>query len=222
MVELEAAKGNALRRADGLRAMDMMTIDVSAPCASCGAEVGFADRTCPGCGIEVSQSVRNALEVRFEASSDELREFKSRAHTATTVLLVLALTHLFVGLLMFCVQMRSSLSPTPAETSSALTTLLINGALGVLLIGCFVWSTRAPGAGLVAALVAWVGVGVLARSTSPPVEVPVASVAAILNTVVSMAMLALVGLVVVALFLRGIAASLRVWLMLRALSQQAR
>jgi hypothetical protein len=140
---------------------------VSVPCP-CGAAIRLQRATCPSCGAPVSPELREALEVRFEASHAEYREAKEQVRRSSAVLLVLALLHLGFGVLMFLVARSGELvPPTPEEASASLFSLVGDGIVGGALLACYLVARRAPAAGLSAALAVWLGVRLVSFAVAP-------------------------------------------------------
>lgn len=73
-------------------------LDVSVPCAGCGAANRFGELRCDGCGARVGRDARDALHARLEASSDDYRDLMTQVNAGRAVLLVASLAYLaFVG-----------------------------------------------------------------------------------------------------------------------------
>src|SRR5262245_19038215 len=119
-------------------------VEISVPCASCGAPIRFGVRRCVACGANVPHALRAALEARLEAASEEYHALITNQRIAGATLLVLGGAHLVAGVFLFVMGERTELAPSAAATAAAIVVLLINATIGILLVACAALSKSRP------------------------------------------------------------------------------
>ena len=183
---------------------------VTVPCAKCNVPVGIKDDVCPSCRAPVSRQLRAALEARLDASDEDYRDAKLTARRASAVPLVVGAVCLTIAGVLLYADLATDLGGQ-GLASTTVATCIGAAVLGLLLIACFVWTRRAPVAGLGAALAIWLVAIALAVGASP-LQWLVHSFASLRGVLQLFA--TIVGLFILA---RGLAAALRVRRLRRAM-----
>ncbi len=128
---------------------------ISVPCQKCENAVRYGERQCASCGATLSRELRDALEARLEASHLEFRELQEHARSAATILLVVGLLHLLVGAFLFSINYRADLTGS-RDVAHGVAHLVVNGSIGVVMLGAWKAARHAPAAAITLGLAVWV------------------------------------------------------------------
>jgi hypothetical protein len=135
---------------------------VSVPCPSCSAAIHLGRGVCPSCRLPVPRQLREALEARLEAMSEDFRDLKAHAGRAAIVLLVIAILHVGFGIAWCAVELSAGMvTPSRNDYVEAFAGLFGNLVVGAAMLGCFAWARRARVPALSAGLIFWLGAQVL-------------------------------------------------------------
>lgn len=135
---------------------------VSVPCPSCSAAIHYGRGACPSCRRPVPRQLREALEARLEAMSEDFRDLKAHAGRAAIVLLVVAILHAGFGIVRCAVELSAGMvTHSRNDYVEAFTGLFGNLVVGAVMLGCFAWARRVPVPALSAGLIFWLGAQVL-------------------------------------------------------------
>jgi hypothetical protein len=184
-------------------------LDVTVPCPSCAAPVGFPGRVCPSCRADVPRALRDALEARLESADEDFRDGRSNVRTASTILLLLALLSLALGAGRYILAAMSGFDASD-ERAAALAQLVFDALVGGVLLACFAWARRSPVFAITAGLLAWTGIQVAETIVSPASALP-AGLVGFLNSFWR--------LVVLLLLVRGLIAALRGQALIRKMTR---
>jgi hypothetical protein len=185
---------------------------ITVPCLSCKADVGFPGRVCPKCNTPLSRDRRDALTTRLASASEEFRDLLSNEQRASTILLILALSHVVFGAVICLLQMTGDVLDA-SDRVEAIDLFMVNLAIGAALFGCYVWSKRAAVPAIAVAIVLWLGVHIFASATSPLLPELVGATPFVVMREISSRALVLI------LLLRGLFSSLKAARIRRTLDQ---
>jgi hypothetical protein len=138
---------------------------VSVPCPSCRAPILIGQRVCSACERAVERALLDALLERFEAADEDYRDAREQARRASIVMLVVALFQIAIGGVWFVLDQTAGESAAP--TTLGAVAFIRPLVVGAALLGCFVWTIRAPVAGLGVGLALWLGVELLVIGLAP-------------------------------------------------------
>jgi hypothetical protein len=175
------------------------SLEVTVPCPSCAAPVGFPGRVCSSCKAVVPAAVRDALERRLEAADEDFREGRAATRSAATILLLLALVSVALGLGRYALEVTSDFA-SPAEKAGALGELVVQLAVGAVFFGCFAWAKRNPLAAVATGFLVWLLPQVGATIAQPISALPI-GVVGFVN--------AFLRLAIVLILIRGLVAAAR-------------
>jgi hypothetical protein len=187
----------------------MTSLDVTVPCSSCTAPVGFPGRRCPRCGAGLSSDLRAALEARLEAADEDFRDARANVRTASSILLQLALITMAIGVGEY-VLMATSGFDAPAERAEWAAELVLQLALGAVFLGCFAWVKDSPVLAIATGLVVWLGVQIAVTVALPLTAMPMG---------LAGFLVAFYRLVVFVLLVRGLVAAVRGRALLRKVTR---
>lgn len=148
------------------------TLDVTVPCPSCAAPVGFPGRTCPSCKATVPAAVRDALEQRLEAADEDFRDGRAATRSAATILLLIALVSLAAGMGRFGLEVTSDFA-SPTEKVGALVELAVQLAVSAVFFCCVAWTKRSPLPAVAVGFLVWLLAQVGATIVSPLSALPI-------------------------------------------------
>ncbi|HEY8019810.1 MAG TPA: hypothetical protein VIH93_01840 [Thermoanaerobaculia bacterium] len=147
-------------------------LEVTVPCPSCSAAVGFPGRLCRSCGAVVPAAVREALERRLEAADEDFRDGRAATRSASMILLLLALVSLGGGLGKYALEVSSDLAGRQDQVG-ALGELAMALAVGAVFFGCFAWARRNPLPAVASGLGVWLLAQVASTIASPISALPI-------------------------------------------------
>jgi cytochrome bd-type quinol oxidase subunit 2 len=124
---------------------------VSVPCAGCNTPIGFGMDACAGCGAAVTRRLRRTLDERLEATGGEYRVLRERIRRAQVYLFG-------VGGFQLLATLAFGRSTTAVILGIALAALVLVGASQL---------ERHPKTVIVAVVVPWTALQILAVITSP-------------------------------------------------------
>jgi hypothetical protein len=139
---------------------------ITVPCPSCKADVGFPGRVCSKCQVPLPKDRRDALTTRLASASEVFRDLIGNEQRASTILLILALTHVVLGAMACAFQLQDDVL-APSEKAGAIDLFSVNLAIGASLFGCYVWSKRAAVPAIAMGIALWIGTHLLFSSISP-------------------------------------------------------
>lgn len=138
-------------------------LEITVPCRSCGAPLGFAQSKCGGCARAPSRAERAALRARLSASSEDFRALDDQVSAARTVLLMVGLAYLAQAIFGLVFSRRAAFTD-PELDAAALAQALYGLALGAVFAGCWLVGRAAPLSAIAAAIGAWLIVQLLSAS----------------------------------------------------------
>jgi hypothetical protein len=174
-------------------------LDVTVPCPSCAAPVGFPGRVCPSCKAQVPRPQRDALEARLESADEDFRDGRANIRTAGTILLLLSLLSFALGAGRYLLGTSTGFE-SGADRLVALVQLAPDAVAGGVFLACFAVARRSPVIAIAAGLLLWTA-NQVAQTVASPISALPFGLVGFVN--------AFLRLVVLLLLVRGLVAAIR-------------
>jgi hypothetical protein len=92
-----------------------MSLDVSVPCSNCAEAIRYGEKSCSNCKTSVSKTLRNALQDRLAASSEEFRTLQARRFQIKAAIIGLAVFSVLLLGLFSLLESGADTSPTSVK-----------------------------------------------------------------------------------------------------------
>jgi hypothetical protein len=148
------------------------SLRVTVACPSCSAEIGLPARICSSCHAALPRELGDELERRLEAADEDFRDARADVRSAASVLFVVGPLTLLVGLGRYLAEITSGFG-SGEDKSGAAIALVIQLALGSVLLACAFWVNRSPRLGVALGLLAWSSAQVALTIQSPLSALPI-------------------------------------------------